>query len=51
MTVEACTVVGEGVKVGDRGAAADSVIGRGPGWWSERSVVVLAFLGQWRGTE
>ena len=44
MTVEACTVVGEGVEVGDRGTTADSVVGRGPGGWGERSVVVLAFV-------
>ena len=44
MPVEACTVVGEGVEVGDRGAAANSVVGRGPGGWSERSVVALAFF-------
>ena len=44
MAVEACTIVGEGVEVGDRGAAADSVVSRGPGGWGERSVVVLAFF-------
>lgn len=44
MAVEACTVVGKGVKVGDRGAAADSVVGCGPRGWGETSVVVLAIL-------
>ena len=44
MAIEACTVVGKSVKVGYRGAAADSVVGCGPGGWDERSAVVLVIL-------